>query len=184
MDFFDNDTNELPTANEGAGLIGHLNKPIVADDFITNPSNEEIHHHHHHPTVAIGKFVYLASDHLSVMITMNDVRLLFVWVRASQLTLCLCLITPAQKDKMCTVNCRTAWDACCRYGMPNPYNCLSNNGWLSHCSTKCNNCYKTCGSSGLCPTPWGEKETTNEVTMDFDNNNDGVERSGRFINPL
>ena len=84
---------------------------------------------------------------------------------------------------MCTVNCRTAWDTCCMYWRPNPYNCLSNNGWLSTCSTRCDNCYKSCGSLGLCPTP-GEKETTNEITTDFDNNNDGVGRSSRFINPL
>jgi hypothetical protein len=67
------------------------------------------------------------------------------------------------------------------YG-PDPYGCLSFY-WFSICSTNCNNCYKSCGSSGSCPTP-GEKETTNEVTTDFDNNNDGVERSGRFIKPI
>ena len=82
----------------------------------------------------------------------------------------------------CMEKCMTEWDTCCMYG-PNPYGCLSNDAWLSICSTKCNNCYKSCGSSGSCPTP-GEKETTNEVTTDFDNNNDGVERSGRFIKPI
>jgi len=84
---------------------------------------------------------------------------------------------------MCTSNCRTAWDACCGYGMPPGYNCLSNNAWLSDCSTACNNCYKTCGSSGLCPTPW-ENEAMTEVTTDFDNNNDGVGLSGHFIMPI
>ena len=51
-------TTDFDNDNEGAG-----NKPIVADDFIMIQSslavalNEEIHH----STVAIGKFVYLAS---------------------------------------------------------------------------------------------------------------------------
>jgi hypothetical protein len=58
-------TTDFDNDNEGAG-----NKPIVADDFIMIQSslvvalNEEIHH----STVVIGKFVYLASEHSSVMI--------------------------------------------------------------------------------------------------------------------
>jgi hypothetical protein len=102
----------------------------------------------------------------------------------SSLTIAFNEASHHQSDNiMCTVNCETAWDTCCNIGMPNPYNCLSDFVWLNGCSTKCNNCYKSCGFSGSCPTP-GEKETTNEVTTDFDNNNDGVERSGRFIEPI
>lgn len=165
-------TTDFDNDNEGAG-----NKPIVADDFIMIQSslavalNEEIHH----STVAIGKFVYLASGNdfllhsaCSQFITLSANNLIKpVMADASG---------PAQ-DYQCIENCDTGLDICCKIANTAD-NCIlkykqGDHTWYNNCNSAMYSCRSACPRAD-------DKAPT--VTMDI--GNEGARLRDNPIKPV
>ena len=147
-----------------------------ADDIITNPSDEEIHHHHHHhhPTVALGKFVYLASGNDFLLHTCSPVSISL----PANYILLFFLTRPAQNRLDCMGKCSLVFMSCC-YGGNSDCRQKARAGDRTVLN-KCDDTKATC----IMACPAAEDEATDEVTTDFDNDNEGARLRGHLIKPV